>query len=61
MPKQEPSEYTKKLKAQADRLVELKQYQQAYDLMMDGMKKDETVSAYQDYINRLKIVSQINK
>ena len=59
--KQEPSEYAKKLKAQADRLVELKQYQQAYDLMAEGLKKDQTVSAYNDYINRLKIVSQINE
>jgi tetratricopeptide (TPR) repeat protein len=59
--KQEPSEYAKKLKAQADRLVQLKEYQQAYDLMTEGLKKDQTVSAYNDYINRLKIVSQINK
>lgn len=59
--KQEPSEYAKKLKAQADRLVQLKQYQQAYDLMAEGLKKDQTVSAFNDYINRLKVVSQINK
>ena len=59
--KQEPSEYAKKLKAQADRLVELKQYRQAHELMAEGLKKDQTVSAYNDYINRLKIVAQINK
>jgi tetratricopeptide (TPR) repeat protein len=57
---QQPSEFAKKLKAQADRLVEQKQYRQAYQLMMDGMKKDQTVSTYQDYINRIKVVSDIN-
>lgn len=59
--KQEPSEYAKRLKEQADRMVAQHQYQAAYNLMMDGMKKDQTVSSYQDYINRLKDVADIAK
>jgi tetratricopeptide (TPR) repeat protein len=58
---QEPSEFAKKLKEQADRLVAQKQYRAAFDLMTDGLKKDKTVSTYQDYINRLKDVAEINK
>lgn len=57
----EPSEYAKRLKEQADRLVSQHQYENAYNLMQEGMKKDETVSAYQDYINRIGEVSGINK
>ncbi|HYG02144.1 MAG TPA: hypothetical protein VD927_06830 [Chryseosolibacter sp.] len=58
--KQEPSEFAKKLKAQADKLVAQKQYRDAYNLMMDGLKKDQTVSTYQDYIDRTKDVAEIN-
>jgi tetratricopeptide (TPR) repeat protein len=59
--KMEPSEYAKRLKEQADRFVAQFQYENAYNLMMGGLKKDETVSTYQDYINRLGDVSGINK
>jgi hypothetical protein len=59
--KDEPSEFAKKLKAQADKLVSQKQYQAAHDLMMNGLQQDKTVSTYQDYINRIKDVSEINK
>ncbi|MBT1704858.1 tetratricopeptide repeat protein [Chryseosolibacter indicus] len=58
---QEPSEFAKRLKAQADKLVAQKQYQAAYDLMQNGLKQDQTVSTYQDYINRIKDVAEINK
>lgn len=58
---QEPSEFAKKLKAQADKLVAQKQYQSAYELMINGLKQDKTVSTYQDYINRIKIVAEINR
>lgn len=58
--KQEPSEFAKKLKAQADKLVAQKLYRDAYNLMMDGLKKDQTVSSYQDYIDRTKDVAEIN-
>jgi Ca-activated chloride channel family protein len=58
--KQEPSEFAKKLKAQADRLVAARKYKSAYDLMMDGLKKDQTVSTYQKFIDRIKVVDDIN-
>jgi tetratricopeptide (TPR) repeat protein len=56
----EPSAFAKQLKAKADKLVLEKRYQDAFNLMTDGLKKDKTVSFYQDFINRTKIVSEIN-
>ena len=58
---QEPSAYAKKLKAEADKLVGEKHYKEAYDLMANGLKKDKTVSHYQEYITRIKDVSEITK
>ena len=58
---QEPSEYAKRLKAQADKLVAQKQYQSAYELMINGLKQDKTVSTYQDYINRIKTIAEIDR
>jgi tetratricopeptide (TPR) repeat protein len=59
--KQEPSEFAKRLKAQADKLVAERQYKAAYDLMTDGLKKDQTVSSYQTFIDRIKDVDEIDK
>jgi tetratricopeptide (TPR) repeat protein len=56
---QEPSEFAKKLKAKADELVSQKLYKQAYDLMIDGLKKDQTVSSFQNFIDRTKEVIDI--
>ncbi len=58
--KQEPSEFAKKLKEQADRLVAERKYGAAYNLMVDGLKKDKTVSTYQQFIDRIKIVDGID-
>lgn len=58
---QEPSEFAKRLKAQADRLAAERRYGEAYALMMDGLKQDETVAYYQQYIDRIKTVADINK
>lgn len=58
--KQEPSEFARKLKAQADKLVAERRYKAAYDLMVDGLAKDETVSTYQQFIDRIKIVDGID-
>lgn len=57
---QKPSEFAKKLKEQADQLVAQRQYKAAYDLMVDGLQKDETVSAYQKFIDRIKVVDGID-
>ncbi|MCI4670663.1 MAG: tetratricopeptide repeat protein [Bacteroidia bacterium] len=59
--KKDPSEFAKKLKAQADELVKEKKYQAAFDLMQSGLKKDETVSYYNDFIGRLKEVSGVDE
>ncbi|MFN1835797.1 tetratricopeptide repeat protein [Balneola sp. MJW-20] len=56
----EPSEYAKAMKAQAEKLVELQRYQEAYDLMNEAMKVDETVNAFKDFIQRTKDVADIN-
>lgn len=55
-----PSEYAKKLKEQADRMVRQFLFEDAYSLMMDGLKKDQSVSYYQDFIGRLQSVTEIN-
>jgi Ca-activated chloride channel homolog len=57
----EPSEYAKKLKAQSDRLVSEKKYSEAYNLMADGLGKDQTVDTYSAYIKRIKDVVDSNK
>jgi tetratricopeptide (TPR) repeat protein len=53
---QEPSEFAKKLKAKADALVAQRLYKEAYDLMIDGLKKDPTVGSFQKFIDRTKDV-----
>ncbi|GEM_PF-391323 len=54
-----PSEWAKKLKEQAEQLVARKKYKDAYNLMMDGMKKDNTVRAFESFIRRIKDVVDI--
>jgi len=56
---QEPSEFAKKLKARAEQLIAEKQYLSAYQLMIDGLKKDQTVSAFKSFIDRTKDVADI--
>ena len=58
--KDEPSEYAKRLKAQADNLVAQHRYRDAHNLMTEGLSKDPTVSHYDDYIQRIKDVAEIN-
>jgi len=57
----EPSEYAKKLKAQAEKLSANFKFSEAQDLMLDGAKKDPSVMYYGDFIERLKNVVIINK
>lgn len=56
----EPSEYAKKLKARAESLVARREYAAALELMEEGLRKDETVAAYRDFIERLRAVVQID-
>lgn len=54
-----PSEYAKQLKAEAERLVAMRRYREAYDLMSQGLNTDETVAAFQSFIDRIKTVVDI--
>ena len=49
----EPSDFARRLKARADSLVDVRQYGPAFDVMEDGLRQDSTVRAYQDFIDRL--------
>ncbi|HLT46127.1 MAG TPA: tetratricopeptide repeat protein [Rubricoccaceae bacterium] len=57
----EPSDFARRLKAQADALVAQRQYRDAYDLLTDGLRRDSTVAAFADYIQRLGDVVQIEE
>jgi Ca-activated chloride channel family protein len=57
----EPSDYAKRLKAQADALVANFRFAEADALMNEGVKKDQSVLYYEDFMNRLKDVVTINK
>lgn len=59
--KNPPSEYAKKLKAQADRLAAQFLFRDAHALMAEGLKKDNSVSYYQDFIDRLQTVVEIKQ
>ncbi len=59
--KKEPSEYAKKLKAQAEALAAQFKFSEAHKLMLDGAKKDPTVMYFKDFIDRLNDVVTINK
>ncbi len=56
----EPSEYALAMKQQAEKLVSEKMYKYAFDLMQQALKVDETVSNFQDFIERIGSVDQID-
>ncbi len=55
-----PTEYAKAMKARAEELVSQKQYQQAYELMIQALQVDQTVQNYNQFINRIGAVSEID-
>lgn len=57
----EPSAFAKRLKAQADGLIAKFRFAEAEMLMTDGAKKDQSVLYYEDFMNRLKEVVEIDK
>lgn len=59
-PPPEPSEYAKAMKKQAEKLVAQRKYAEAYNLMQRALDADETVRAFNDFIERIKNVSDIN-
>lgn len=58
---QEPSEYAKKLRQQAEMLVRQGRYMEAFQLMQNGLTVDKTVSAYQDFIKRTGDIAEIDE
>jgi tetratricopeptide (TPR) repeat protein len=55
-----PSEYAKAMKARAEELVSQKKYQEAFELMMQALQADQTVQNYNQFINRIGAVSEID-
>ena len=59
--KVQPSEFAKKLKEQAEKLVLNRKYGEAYNLMMNGLKQDQSVSFYKDFISRINDIIEIER
>lgn len=57
--KTEPSEYALKIKKQADSLISVYKFSEAYDLLSNGIEIDTTVKAFDDFIKKLKDVKDI--
>ncbi len=58
-PKMEPSAFAKRLKELAEQLIAQHRYTEAYQLMLQGLQKDKTVAAFQDFIQRLGDVVEV--
>jgi tetratricopeptide (TPR) repeat protein len=59
-PPPEPSEYALAMKEQAEKLVAQRKYSEAYNLMQRALEADDTVRAFNDFIERIKNVSEID-
>lgn len=59
-PPPEPSEYALAMKKQAEKLVAERRYQDAYNLMQKALEADDTVRAFNDFIKRIRDISEIN-
>ena len=55
----EPSDFAERVKARADSLVAERQYRAALDVMEDGLARDSSVAAYDEYTQRLGGVVEI--
>jgi tetratricopeptide (TPR) repeat protein len=59
--KPEPSDFAKRKKAEADRMVEQFRFKEALGLMQEALAQDETVAAYQEFIKSLEEITEINE
>ncbi|MEX0883503.1 MAG: hypothetical protein WDZ72_08530 [Cyclobacteriaceae bacterium] len=57
----EPSNYAKRMKAQADELVDRFQFTQALEIMNRALEIDETVSYYEGFMNNLGEINEIDE
>ncbi len=55
----EPSDEAKRVKREAERLVEMRKYEEALQLMNDLLQRDETAVSFQDFTNKIKDVYDI--
>lgn len=59
-PQEPPSDYAKAMKKRAEQLVTERKYTEAYNLMQEALKVDQTVQNYNDFINRIGAVDEID-
>lgn len=59
--KPEPSNYAKRMKAQADDLVDRFEFEEAMKTMESALEIDETVASYQKFMDHLKDINEINQ
>jgi tetratricopeptide (TPR) repeat protein len=59
--KPEPSDFAKRKKAEADRMVEQFRFKDALNLMNDALAQDETVAAYDQFIKSLQEITEIDE
>lgn len=57
----EPSEWAKELKKEAERLVNQYRYQDAYNLMQEGLQQDPTVAAFNSFTERIGTIIKIEQ
>ena len=55
-----PTEYAKAMKARAEQLVTQKKYGEAFELMQQALQADKSVQNYNDFINRIGAVYEID-
>jgi tetratricopeptide (TPR) repeat protein len=55
-----PSNYAKRMKAEADKMVDQFRFDEALDIMERAMQIDETVAYYQEFIKNLIDIDEIN-
>ncbi|HSJ69009.1 MAG TPA: hypothetical protein VK921_15095 [Anditalea sp.] len=56
----QPSNYAKRMKAQADQMVDQFNFAEALNIMNRALEIDETVSYYQEFINNLNDINEIS-
>lgn len=59
--KMKPSQWAKELKKKAEELVKQFRFQEAYQLMQEGLEQDPTVAAFQNFTNRIGTILEIEQ
>ena len=57
----EPSEWAKELKKKAEQLVDRNRFQEAFELMQQGLQQDPSVKAFQNFISRIGTIVEIEQ